>query len=277
MSGPSSISVRPVSSSSSRRRACSSVSPSSTPPPGVAHQTSPLDGVLEAHEQDAIVGVEDDRAHGRPLGDDEPVVQRLEPLQPLDVRNRGVRGRRRRQHEEPRRRRASGSAGRARAGRRTRRGRPPCRRTRSPAAAARAPPLEAGRVEVAAPQVARAGRRPVRGVRDADAELEQGELLLRVVEPRREAAVVQKPPEVVARIREMRGGRGRDAARVDAAEDAAQVGGEDVRDVRAAWAGHAACSVAHAPSTSPCTPTRWAAVPAGGPSGAGRSAAATSS
>ena len=277
MSGPSSISVRPVSSSSSRRRrvlvglAVLDAASGSCPPDLAAH------GVLEAHEQDAIVGVEDDRAHGRPLGDDEPVAQRLEPLQPLDVRNRGVRGRRRRQHEEPRRRQ-----------------RPDLRAELGPVAERAAVGLladerdcarpqlarhllEAGRVEVAAPQVARAGRRPVRGVRDADAELEQGELLLRVVEPRREAAVVQKPPEVVARIREMRGGRGRDAARVDAAEDAAQVGGEDVRDVRAAWAGHAACSVAHAPSTSPCTPTRWAAVPAGGPSGAGRSAAATSS
>ena len=64
--------------------------------------------------------------------------------------------------------------------------------------------------EVAAPQVARAGRRAVRGVRDADPFLQQLELLRRLVEPRREARRMEQPPEVVARVREVRcrlGGR----------------------------------------------------------------------
>ena len=92
-------------------------------------------------------------------------------------------------------------------------------------------PLEPRRVEVAAPQVARAGRRAVRGVGDAETELEQVELLgsgrsSRGVKP----GVVQQPPEVVARVREV-GRRGRrDAPGVDAAEDAAQPRREDVRD-----------------------------------------------
>ena len=100
-------------------------------------------------------------------------------------------------------------------------------------------------IEVAASQVARAGCRPRRRVRDAEAELEQRELLLRVEEARREAGVVQQPPEVVARVREVRGGRGGDAPRVDPAEDAGETGREDVRDggLRSAC-GHAAYSVA---------------------------------
>src|SRR4051794_19202459 len=46
---------------------------------------------------------------------------------------------------------------------------------------------------------------------------------------------------------------------------------------RCSGGGHAACSVAHAPSRSPCTPTSSAAAPAAGPSGAARSGGATSS
>ena len=137
-------------------------------------------------------------------------------------------------------------------------------------------PLEPRAVEVAAAQVARAGRRAVRGVRDAVAELEERELLLRIEEPRREARVVEQPPEVVARVREVRGRRGRDAARIDAAEDAAQVRGEDVRDVRDAF-GHEADSVADASATSRCRPTSSASAPPAGPSREGRSGGARSS
>ena len=125
-------------------------------------------------------------------------------------------------------------AGRAPAARRTRRGTPPCRRRRARAGdssrAIRSSRSRRAR-EVGAAQVARARRRAVRGVRDADPELEQLELLVRLVEPRREAGVVEQPPEVVARIREVRAGRRRDAARVDAAEDDVEARREDVRDV----------------------------------------------
>ena len=85
--------------------------------------------------------------------------------------------------------------------------------------------------EVGAPEVAGAGGRPVRGVGDAEPELQQLELLARLVEARREARGVQEPPEVVARIREVGVRGGGDAAGVDAAEDRRQPGREDVRDV----------------------------------------------
>src|SRR5581483_12419935 len=61
-------------------------------------------------------------------------------------------------------------------------------------------PLEPCAVEVAAAQVAGAGRRPVGGVRDPVAERQELELLGRVEAARREAAVVQEAPEVVARV-----------------------------------------------------------------------------
>src|SRR5262249_9052040 len=72
--------------------------------------------------------------------------------------------------------------------------------------------------EVAAAQVARARRRAVRGVRDADSLAEELELLGRVVEAGREARRVEQAPEVVARVREVCARRRRDASRVDAAE-----------------------------------------------------------
>src|SRR5207302_1584256 len=89
---------------------------------------------------------------------------------------------------------------------------------------------------------------------NADAELEQGKLLLRIEQPRREAGVVQQAPEVVARVREVRGRGGGDAPRVDPAEDAGQPRGEDVGDGARCF-GHAAYSVARAASRWPCTPT----------------------
>ena len=51
------------------------------------------------------------------------------------------------------------------------------------------------------------------------AAAEQFELLRRRNRPQREAGLVQQPPEVVARVREVRLRRGRDPARIDPAEE----------------------------------------------------------
>src|SRR5262249_14430187 len=122
-------------------------------------------------------------------------------------------------------------------------------------------------------------RRAVGGIRQAVTELEQAELLGGQIEARREAGVVQQPPEVVARVGEVRGGRRGHAPRVDPAEDAVEVGREDVGDVAGARGecGHAAYSVADTKPRSPCRPTSSAATVPGGPSPACRSDAATSS
>lgn len=85
--------------------------------------------------------------------------------------------------------------------------------------------------EVALAEIAGAGRRSVGRVRDPDPELEQLELLARLVEPRREPGGVQQPPEVVARVGEVGARGGGDTARVDPAEDRPEPGGENVRDV----------------------------------------------
>src|SRR5439155_21080645 len=80
-----------------------------------------------------------------------------------------------------------------------------------------------------AAQGARASRSTRGGVGDPEPELEECELLQRLEAPRREAGVVEQPPEVVARVGEVRGmGRG-DPARVDPAEDAGQPGRENIR------------------------------------------------
>ena len=219
--------------------------------------------VRELAEEHAVVGVEHDRADRPARLRLDPGAQLAEPAQPLLVGNGGVGRRGRRQHEEAR-------AGRQRAQLRAEVGplvEEPAvglladERDRARGQLPREP-LEARPVEVAAAQVARAGRRARGGVRDAEAELEQAELLLRVVQARREAGVVQQPPEVVARVGEVRGGRRRDAAGVDPAEDAREPGPEDVRD-RAGFAssavGHAACSAARSASRSRCRPTSSAA------------------
>src|SRR5205823_1140909 len=64
--------------------------------------------------------------------------------------------------------------------------------------------LDSLAVEVAAAQIAGAGRRAIRRVRDPDPLPQHLELLARRVQPRREAGSVQQPPEVVARVREVR-------------------------------------------------------------------------
>src|SRR5204862_6452330 len=81
-----------------------------------------------------------------------------------------------------------------------------------------------GTREVRPPQVARPARRPVGGVREADAVLRRVELLVRAQEPRREARVGQEPPEVVARVREVRACGRRNETRVDPTEDDPQAG-----------------------------------------------------
>jgi hypothetical protein len=93
------------------------------------------------------------------------------------------------------------------------------------------PLRRAGEIRLA--EVAGAGSRAVGGVGDADPELEEVELLGRVVEPRREARSVEQPPEVVARVRKVGVRGGGDTTRVDPAEDRRQAGREDVGDVRA--------------------------------------------
>src|SRR2546423_6922727 len=87
---------------------------------------------------------------------------------------------------------------------------------------------------------------------------------------------MEEPPEVVAWIREMRGGSRRGAAGVDAAEDAVEAWREDVGNFRDGFC-HAAYSVADAKPRSPCTPTSSATPPSAVPSPAARTAAATSS
>ncbi len=161
-----------------------------------------------------------------------PGRQLLEPAQPLVVWHRRVRRRRGRQDEEPRL------------------AEPPLLHAElrplaeRPAVRLLAHEPDPGRVEllrqrreplgraleVGAPQVARAGRRPVGGVRQPEAERRQLELLGRGVQARRESGVVKQTPEVVARIGEVGGGRVGPPARVDPAEDHVQVGREDIRD-----------------------------------------------
>jgi hypothetical protein len=116
--------------------------------------------------------------------------------------------------------------------------------------------------EVARPEVRRPRRRPGGRVRDPDAVPERLELLGRVELPRREPGRVQQPPEVVARVGEVRRGRRRDTARVDPAEDDRQVRREDVRDGACRYAASLAGSSpsnAVAPSSkslTSCSPSR---------------------
>ena len=163
----------------------------------------------------------------------ERVEEGLKPAQPLVPRHRRVGGRGRGKHEE--RRLAEAALLQPELGPLAERA--AVRLLADEADRAR-PQLERdplqplGRaVEVGLAEVAGPGRRAVGGVRDADPEPEQLELLARVVEPRREPGGVQQPPEVVARVGEVGVRGGGDAARVDPAEDRRQAGREDVGDV----------------------------------------------
>ena len=77
-------------------------------------------------------------------------------------------------------------------------------------------------------EIARTGCRARRRVRDAEAERQQLELLGRLKEVRCESGCVQKAPEVVAGVRKVRVGQGREVAGIDAAEDDLQPGGKDI-------------------------------------------------
>src|SRR5437763_7888456 len=92
---------------------------------------------------------------------------------------------------------------------------------------------------------------------------------------------MEQPPEVVAWICEVRRSSRRDAAGVDAAEDAVEAGREDVRNGRVLQIKvgfcHAAYSVADVKPRSPCTTMSSATQRPAGPSPAGRTAVATSS
>jgi len=72
--------------------------------------------------------------------------------------------------------------------------------------------------EIAPPKIGAPASRPVVGVREPVAELEQRPLLVRLELPRRQAGVSQQAPEIVARVGEVTAGRRRAPARVDAAE-----------------------------------------------------------
>jgi len=142
-------------------------------------------------QQGAVLGIEDERAHGDPVDRLEPVSERLEPALPLRIGNRGVRGRSRRENKE------ADVAERALL--RTKR-RPLAKepavsllpderdRPRSELSSDSVQPLA---VEVAPAQVARATCRSSGRVRQSDSELQDLELLLGSEQPRREAGVVQ--------------------------------------------------------------------------------------
>src|SRR5207302_3342918 len=70
------------------------------------------------------------------------------------------------------------------------------------------------------------------GVRDADSVAQQLELLGWREQLVREAGRMEQPPEVVARIGEVRAGGGGDASGIDPAEDDPETGPQDIRDRR---------------------------------------------
>src|SRR5207302_3169527 len=138
----------------------------------------------------------------------EPITERAEPVQPLGVRDRRIRGRGRREHEEPDvvdrpllrpelRALAERTAVGLLADERD--------RPRPELEPEGLEPL--GRaLEVAAAKISRSRRRAQSRVRDPVAVVEELELLLRRELSRREPGVVEQAPEVVARIREVRAG-----------------------------------------------------------------------
>ena len=235
--------------------------------------------VLEPHQQHPLRLVHDDRPHRVAWHRLDPLPQRPKPAESLGEGHRGVGGRGRGEDEEP------GRGERSQLGPEigTLAERAPVglladERDRARAQVA-SNPLQPAGVEVGAAQVPRAGSRPVRGVRDAEAEREQLELLGRVEETRCEARLMEQPPEVVARVREVRRRGSRHAARVDPAKNAGKARREDVGDGDATRRGfgHAADSVADGSSTSTCRPTTSEAAGSAGPAAAPRTAAARSS
>ncbi len=104
-----------------------------------------------------------------------------------------------------------------------------CDRSRSQLTRKRLEPVGTPR-EVRGAEIARAGRRAVRRVRDADPERQEVELLDRIEESGGETGGMKQSPEVVARVRKVRLGRVGEAARVDSAKDDAQTRRKNVRD-----------------------------------------------
>lgn len=162
------------------------------------------------------------------------VVERSEPPQPLLPRHRGVRGRGRGQDEE----RRLGEAAALEPVLRPFAERPAIRLLADEGDHAgpqftreRLEPLRASG-KVASAKIARAGRRAVGRIRDADPEWQQVELLGGVEEAWREAGPVQETPEVVAGVREVRVRVVGEPAGVDPAEDDPKPGREDVGNGR---------------------------------------------
>src|SRR6185369_5788701 len=91
-------------------------------------------------------------------------------------------------------------------------------------------------------------------VGDAEPERRQQPVLVRRQPPRREAGAVQGGPEAVARAGEVVAALGRQQRRVDAAEQDAQTGAEDVRQGLHASARAAAATASRMPSAST---SRW--------------------
>ena len=172
------------------------------------------------------------RAEPTPLLPEEP-REAAEPAQPLGVWDSGVRGRRRRQDvqtcaaelaalEAESCALAEGTAVRLLADERD--------HTRLELCCDAFEAL--GRtLEIRTPEVAGAGSRAVRGVREAEAVARQLPLLVGLEQARRQPGVVEQAPEVVAWVREVGTCSGGDAPRVDAAEDRLQARGDDVRNV----------------------------------------------
>ena len=95
--------------------------------------------------------------------------------------------------------------------------------------------------EISRAEVARAGSRAEGGVRDADAERKQVELLGRVEQARGQPGGMEQAPEVVARVREVGARSVREAPRVDAAKHDGEARVRAHRERRRAWAGRRLC------------------------------------
>ena len=166
--------------------------------------------VAELDEESSSVLVEDERARRLPVDGVEPPLERAEPLEPLGVGNGGVRGRGRGEDEEadvadrPLLGTELGTDAKDAAV-----GLLADERDRSRAQLERDSLEPLGRArEVGPAEIARTGGRASGGVRQPDPEAESLELLARLERSRCEAGVVEQPPEIVARVREMRPCRG---------------------------------------------------------------------
>jgi hypothetical protein len=189
-------------------------------------------GAFELHEKRSVFIVEDECPSGSPVLRLQPAAERAKPAEALGVRNGSVGRRGRGQDEE--------SYVVDRALLRTELGaltehsavglladERDCDRAQVERDASE--PFGRAR-EIAAAEIARARCRPVGGIRDPDGEARQVELLARIEQAWRESRFVEQPPEVVARVGEMRARSGGDPAGIDAAEDDDEPRREHVRN-----------------------------------------------